>query len=81
MNKITRPISPEDFEHYYSPVVVKLAYILSKKSKEEFSLLSYRSRVRWLNKARDISLELFNDKDVVPSLVSLARTLSERSGV
>lgn len=79
MNKITRPISPDDFEHYYSPVVIKLAYILSKKTKEEFSLLSYRSRVRWLNKARDISLELFNDKEVVPALVLLAKNLSDRA--
>ena len=78
MAQITRPISPADFEHYYSAVVLKLAYLLSKKTVAEFGLMSHRSRNHWLNKASTMASELFGDEAVVDRLPLLAKNLTER---
>lgn len=78
MAQIARPISPADFEHYYSAVVLKLAYLLSKKSGAEFSLMSHRSRNHWLNKASVMASDLFGDEHVVDVLPALAKNLTER---
>lgn len=79
MAQIARPISPSDFEHYYSAVVLKLAYLLSKKTSAEFSLMSHRSRNHWINKAGAMSASLFNDEDVVGCLPLLAENLVGRT--
>lgn len=78
MATISRPIGPSDFEHYYGVVTMRLAYLLSKKTSEEFSLLSTRSRVHWLNKATKLACGLFNDEAVVQQLPLLAKNLKER---
>ncbi len=78
MAQIARPISSADFEHYYSVVVLKLAYLLSKKTGAEFSLMSHRSRNHWLNKASGMASELFGDEGVVDALPLLAKNLTER---
>lgn len=78
MAKIKRPISADDFEHYYGAVVLKLAYLLSKKTSAEFSLISHRSRHHWLNKASAMASELFSDEAVVDSLPLLSKNLTER---
>lgn len=78
MAQIARPINADDFEHYYGAVVLKLAYLLSKKTSTEFSLMSYRSRNHWINKACVLAVGLFNDEDVVVALPLLAKNLMER---
>ena len=78
MAQITNPVSPSEFEHYYSVVVLKLAYLLSKKTAAEFSLMSHRSRNHWLNKASVMASELFGDEGVVDCLPLLSKNLTAR---
>lgn len=56
-----RDINKADLEFYYGAVVLNLARQLSRKTPDEFSDLSYRSRKHWLDKAVTMASNLVND--------------------
>lgn len=44
-------MTTDDVEFYYANEVMQVAWELSKKTPDQFSLLSYRTRRKWLDLA------------------------------
>jgi hypothetical protein len=78
MNTITRPIGRADMEFYESPIVMRMAFLLSGYDDAQWAAASHRTRNRWLNRAVTASCALFNDPAVVARLPLLANNLRSR---
>lgn len=75
---IERPIGRRDLEFYESGIVLRMALLLSGYSEERWNTLSYRARMKWLDKGVDATFRLLNDESIVERLPVLAKNLTER---